>query len=468
MSCDAPGEARADAGLDCDDADATVNPAAAERVGDERDGDCDGIEVCRVDTDGDGYVDASDAVVDSLDADCADAGEARATAPAGDCDDADAAYNPGAPEPDCTDPRDYNCDGSVGYADADGDGFAACAECDDGSAAVNPAATELPGDGVDSDCDGVERCYVDTDGDGYRPDATSTVASANVTCDGPGEALASAAADDCDDTDATVSPAATELVGDERDSDCDGVELCRADADGDGYTPDGDTSVSSADARCDGAGEALATAPAGDCDDADAGFNPGALEEDCADPNDYNCDGSVGYVDADGDGFAACAECDDGAAGVHPDADERCDGVDNDCDGTVDVDAIDAPTWYVDADGDGYTGADTVTDCAQPEGYAAAPSEDADCDDSSSVVFPGGDELPGDGIDQDCDGADGEIGRVVEDPEPPGDLLCGCATTGPAGPLWALGSLAALLAVRRRAGGPRTRGPGGASGAVAA
>ena len=36
-------------------------------------------------------------------------------------------------------------------------------------------------------------------------------------------------------------------------------------------------------------------------------------------------------------------------------ADEDCNGVDDDCDGTVDEDdAVDALTWYLDADLDGY------------------------------------------------------------------------------------------------------------------
>ena len=52
----------------------------------------------------------------------------------------------------------------------------------------------------------------------------------------------------------------------------------------------------------------------------------------------------------DGDGWAACAECDDTDPAVNPDAIESCNGVDDDCDGTIDeADAIDALTWYLDS-----------------------------------------------------------------------------------------------------------------------
>lgn len=49
-----------------------------------------------------------------------------------------------------------------------------------------------------------------------------------------------------------------------------------------------------------------------------------------------------GCVDADADGFenAICGgtDCHDGVAEIHPDGVERCDGVDNDCDGAIDED----------------------------------------------------------------------------------------------------------------------------------
>lgn len=72
-------------------------------------------------------------------------------------------------------------------------------------------------------------------------------------------------------------------------------------------------------------------------------------------------------IDDDSDGYFQDADCDDHHASVHPDASELCDGLDNDCDNTVDEDASDAPMWFVDADGDGW-GDEDVSSCSQPDG----------------------------------------------------------------------------------------------------
>ncbi|MFN7145552.1 MAG: putative metal-binding motif-containing protein, partial [Myxococcota bacterium] len=68
-------------------------------------------------------------------------------------------------------------------------------------------------------------------------------------------------------------------------------------------------------------------------------------------------------TDADGDGFAREHECDDADPTVFPDAAETCDGIDQDCDGAIDEDATDAPTWHADRDGDGF-GSPTDTQAA--------------------------------------------------------------------------------------------------------
>ena len=92
--------------------------------------------------------------------------------------------------------------------------------------------------------------------------------------------------------------------------------------------------------------------------------------------------GDAGTYDLDGDGYAACADdCDDSNPDARPGGVESCDGVDNDCDGTVDE-----GTPCYDDDGDGFT------------------EEDGDCNDGDVAVSPGAEEVQGNGVDDDCDG----------------------------------------------------------------
>ncbi|MCK6516500.1 putative metal-binding motif-containing protein, partial [Myxococcota bacterium] len=136
-------------GSDCDDEDASVNPAAQE-VCDGVDNNCDGSvddglsSTYWADGDGDGFGAGEPLIT------CEAPGEGWATAE-GDCDDADASAFPGA-DVACED-ADKNCDGLADNIDGDADGFAGCEECDDTQSGTFPGAIETC-DAVDQDCDG--------------------------------------------------------------------------------------------------------------------------------------------------------------------------------------------------------------------------------------------------------------------------------------------------------------------------
>ena len=285
------------------------------------------------------------------------------------------------------------------------------------------------GDKDDDGTDGTDgTTLVDEDGDGYGTD------------------------EDCNDADADVYPGADEAC-DGVDNNCDGAvdegvtSVFYGDADGDGYA--GDTLSVEACEAPDGY-----YADADDCDDLNAGVNPGATEvcddadtdEDCsgaADDDDDGVDPSTqitGYIDADLDGYgdiadtgvAACelgdglapdnTDCDDTNIDINPgatevcdelDADEDCSGYADDADSGLDPDSTWA--WYVDGDTDGYGDADgaVVWACEAPSGTVADWS---DCDDTNIEVNPGAaevcDELD---VDEDCSGAADDADSGVTD-----------------------------------------------------
>jgi hypothetical protein len=159
-----------------------------------------------------------------------------------------------------------------------------------------------------------------------------------------------------------------------------------------------------------------------DCDDFDPAINPGAAE--VCDGLDNNCNvavdeatGSTWYRDLDADTYGnaavstlACvqpsgyvsnsSDCDDSKASVKPGASEVCDGLDNNCNGSIDE--ATGSTWYRDADGDTYGNASVSTlACSAPAGYV---SNSSDCDDSKASVKPGATEVCN-GVDDNCTGS---------------------------------------------------------------
>jgi hypothetical protein len=230
-----------------------------------------------------------------------------------------------------------------GYGnDSPSAGVTAGSDCDDNDPWLNPDGEEVCNN-IDDDCNGTiddnasdaTTYYADTDGDGFGS-ALNSVAE----CSQPSGYLEDAT--DCDDTAADAYPGGAEVC-DGLDNDCNGTTDDDDAADADTWYLDSDG---------DGFGDDLVTATA--------------------------CDEPSGFTSEPGD-------CDDGATNINPGAAEYCNSVDDDCDGALDEDAIDATSWYPDLDGDGYGDNSTsVSSCDQPVGFVG---DSSDCDDGDASVW---------------------------------------------------------------------------------
>jgi hypothetical protein len=452
--------------LDCQDTDDAVKPGAIEKC-DTIDNNCDGrtdepesqdAKTWYPDSDADGH---GSMVL---------AGVKQCTAPTGyvalddDCDDTTKERVPGKAE--ICDGIDNDCQNGIpaDELDFDSDGVRECAgDCDDTKAAVKPGVSETC-NGTDDDCDGAIdegatdaiSWYPDADADGKGDKSAAAVLSCTVppgtvayvrdntdcadndparfpgnseVCDGKdndctgtpavpaNEAdadgdLVRVCAGDCDDTKAAVKPGASETCNG-TDDDCDG-NTDEAAVDAVAWYPDSDG---------DGKGNTLATAtlvcgtPVGfvkdntDCNDTDPAVKPGAVER--CNGLDDNCDGAVpaNEADADQDGKRVCdGDTVDTNDTVYPGAPEVCDGLDNDLDGTADEEV--ANTYYKDGDSDGFGDPNSPrTACTKPAGYV---ENQLDCGDANAAIKPGATDTCGDGIDQNCDGVDATCPSPVD------------------------------------------------------
>jgi len=134
--------------------------------------------------------------------------------------------------------------------------------------------------------------------------------------------------DDCDDSNGAINPAATDIVGDGIDQNCDGAD--GVDADGDGHA----AIWSGGDDCDDGDPAAPLTGDDADCDGA-------PTDDDCDDDDPAS---TLVAEDADCDGTLTADDCDDGDPAAHPGA---ADGLirDNDCDGAFDGGALAAARY---------------------------------------------------------------------------------------------------------------------------
>lgn len=239
------------------------------------------------------------------------------------------------------------------------------------------------------------------------------------------------------------------------DDNCDGTtdeegsEGCRPyyiDNDQDGW------GIGLAHCLCGDPGPSYTTKP-GDCNDSSLGMNPSVrevcngMDDDCNGITDeQNSFGCTDYsLDNDGDGFgqpgekrclcqktppftgAAVGDCDDTRADICPDIGkcrEKCDTVDNDCDGSTDGEnAVGCTPFYFDADQDTY-GLPSKFKCLCGALGLYTASRAGDCNDTDPEINSTGDEICN-ALDDNCNGKTDEGVDADLCPPPPGVILHG-------------------------------------------
>ncbi|TNE84328.1 MAG: hypothetical protein EP330_29360 [Deltaproteobacteria bacterium] len=382
------------AGFDCEEFDVTIPRSAGEQYYNDIDQDCSGISDWDQDRDRFDYISATHTTPDPPPLNSL-----------GDCDDTDPHVYPGAPER-WYDLIDQDCDGRNDF-DQDFDTYVTVDiraggtapntdDCDDLRADVYPGAPDVWYDGVNSDCGvypvghpraGQFENDFDQDGDGY-------IAAGYEGNEG------NLLTGDCNDTDASINPGATEIENNGVDENCDTFDVdATSDSDADGI--------------------------------------PDVYElAEGTDPDDPDSDGD-GISDGD-EWFEACSGSTLGDPPTDTDGDETIDALDEDSDGdgvsdadegNVDTDEDCHPDYADDDDdGDGVSTADEIANGTDPTNW------DTDGDSVSDLLDP----APLD---------NGAAGSGT--PTPPEGYGCGCTSSGPGSVMW-LAPLPLLVLRRRR------------------
>ncbi|MBF0107333.1 MAG: hypothetical protein HQM16_18635, partial [Deltaproteobacteria bacterium] len=350
----------------------------------------------------------------------------------GDCNDSNNTVYPGATE--ICDNLDNDCSTSTAIdigCDDDDDGFCDSAkqkkantivttclgtsqyatvgnDCNDAASSCTTLCNDADTDGY-VDCR--DRCF-DNDDDNYGLTSTRIVGTGTYTvaqCTTNGSTACTLYDADCLDTDCndslySVRPGATEIINNSRDDNCDGIELCYKDADGDGYTSG---TIESADLDCyDSQEKTFASTPA-----------------DCNDNNNL----------------------------IKPSQPERCDNLDNDCDAATDEGDINQSTCgtgatcgvvlYNDiADHDTYGTSSTLRRCLsywEPLGYVTRGGDNCPTIANTDQANADGDAF-GDACEEcDADPAKstaGVCGCGTPDADSDGDGTLNCNDACPADP----------------------------------